>query len=435
MCGLVGNSYGAPVDDELAGIGHRGPDDAGVHTDGDLVLGHCRLAIRDLTGSRQPHRHGDTVVAYNGELWGIDDPSDTRRIAAELDDAGPAALPGLAGQFAVAFTGPHGSYLARDRYGEVTLYAERLRQGWRWASERRTLGAGARPIPAGHHLNLETGELTRWAHPPEHPEPLTRETIRRNLAAAVDRRLVADVPVALLLSGGLDSTSIVAHALEHLDDAVAYTAVYDPHADDAKAARRVAAHYGIPLVEVPVAEPGLADVARAVDTIEIPMKAQVELAVLCDPLAARIAADGFRVVLSGEAADETFGGYGNLARHATDDATWRRVRRQAVDKMARGNFVRLSKVFLRHGVEARTPYADPELVEPALAAGVDACPPGKRALVDALEGIVPDAVRRRRKQTFQGSSGLSSALAARFSSPTRVYNAEARRRFGYLPKG
>lgn len=434
MCGLVGNTYGAPVDDDLDRISHRGPDDVDAYHDGDLILGHVRLAIRDLAGSRQPYRHGDTVLTYNGELWDVDNPSDTAVFAQAIDRDGTAALPHLDGQWAAAWTGPHGSYLARDRYGEVTLYAERTRDGFRWASERRVLGPGAHPIPAGHYLDLDTGHLHRWIVD-ETWQPDPPERIRDQLAAAVQRRLVADVPVALLLSGGLDSTSIIANALPHLDVAVAYTAVYDPHADDAIAARKVAAEFDIPLVEVPVPTPTLHSIRDAVDAIEIPMKAQVEIAMLCLPLAQRIAADGFRVVLTGEAADEIYGGYGNLARNARSDDQWREVRRAAVNKMARGNFVRISKVFLRHGVEARTPYADPRLIEPALASGRADCPPGKRTLIRALDGVVPRFVQTRTKATFQGSSGISGAAAAIADSPVKLYNAEARRLYGYLPKG
>lgn len=433
MCGLAGNTYGAPVDDALALIAHRGPDDVDVAEDGDLVLGHVRLAIRDLTGSRQPYRHDTTTLTYNGELWDVDGPSDTAVFAEAVHRRGPAALADLDGQWAAAWTGPHGSYLARDRYGEVTLYVERTADGTRWSSERRALGPAAQPLPAGHYLDLDTGRLTRWV-PDRLWTPDPPDVIRDQLAAAVRRRLVSDVPVALLLSGGLDSTSIVANALPHLDRAVAYTAVHDPAAGDAVAARRVADELGVPLVEVPVSVPDLAAVRDAVDTIEIAMKSQVEIAMLCLPLARRIADDGFRVVLTGEVADEVYGGYGTLARHDDDDYTWRRVRRAAVDKLARGNFVRISKVFLRYGVEARTPYADWRLVEPALAAGVADCPPQKRALSAALDGVVPDFVRRRRKATFQGSSGMSAAAASLAASPVKLYNAEARHRFGYLPR-
>jgi asparagine synthase (glutamine-hydrolysing) len=435
MCGLVGNTYGQDVDEELEAIAHRGPDDRGVYRDGDLTLGHVRLAIRDLSGSRQPFRHGETVVTYNGELWDVEGPSDTAALAAALDEFGTEVLEDLRGQFAVAWTSPAGTFLARDRYGEVTLYVERVRAGWRWASERRVLGPGARPLPAGHVLDVSSGTLTRWARRPAVVPPVDPASVREELSAAVARRLVADVPVALLLSGGLDSSAIVANARDHLDRAVAYTAVFDPCAEDAVAARKVAQEFGIPLVEVPVSRPTLETVRRAVETIETPMKAQVEIALLCMPLAERIAADGFRVVLTGEAADEVYGGYGNLIRHSGSDSRWREVRTAAVDKMARGNFVRISKVFLRYGVEARTPFADPNLVEPALAAGRDTCPPGKRVLVDAVDGLVPDFVRHRDKATFQGSSGISAACADQFPSPIKLYNAEARKLFGVLPKG
>lgn len=166
------------------------------------------------------------------------------------------------------------------------------------------------------------------------------------------------------------------------------------------------------------------------------MKAQVEIALGCLPLARAIASDGFRVVLSGEAADEVFGGYGGMAIKAAraDDAGWQEIRQAQVEKMARGNFVRLNKVFMAAGVEARVPFMERELVERALATGKAGCPPGKGLLKAAARGLLPDRVIDQTKRTFQGGAGLDDAARV-VSAGVVEYNRIARELFNYLPRG
>lgn len=270
--------------------------------------------------------------------------------------------------------------------------------------------------------------------PAPDPEPATVLALLRE---GVRARLLSDRPVCFLLSGGLDSTLVLTLARELHPNPVAYTAVYDRKSADVVAARRVAAGLDVPLVEVPVPQPTRAAIGEAVRAIETPMKAQVEITLANLPLARAIASDGFRVVLSGEAADELFGGYGNLIRAAagTDDNGWRRLRRDQLDKMGRGNFMRVNKVFMAAGVEARLPFMHRPLVGLALAAGLLDCPPGKKLLKRAARNVVPDWVIARPKDTFQGGTGMAAAAASVVSAPVRFYNAEARRIFGYLPRG
>jgi asparagine synthase (glutamine-hydrolysing) len=189
----------------------------------------------------------------------------------------------------------------------------------------------------------------------------------------------------------------------------------------------------VPLTEVPVSAPTSADLEAAVLAIEIPSKAQTEIAALCLPLARRIAADGFKVCLSGEASDELFGGYGSMRLAAAkSDADWRQIRLEQLDKMARGNFVRCNKAFMAAGVECRLPFMERELVERVLSMSTAECPPQghKSALKRAAHGVVPPWVIARTKDTFQGSSGMADACARVIAEPTRFYNATARRAFG-----
>jgi asparagine synthase (glutamine-hydrolysing) len=197
-------------------------------------------------------------------------------------------------------------------------------------------------------------------------------------------------------------------------------------------ARLICREFGVPLEEVIVDRPTPIRLIEAATCIEIASKAQIEIAALCIPLARRISADGFKACLSGEAADELFGGYGNMCIKATslDDVGWRRLRIDQVAKMGRGNFVRCNKAFFAAGVECRLPFMEQALVESVLAMSKIECPPGKGLLKSIARGILPASLIRRRKETFQGASGLSVQAARQVANPTRFYGAEIRRCYG-----
>lgn len=449
MCGIAG-SYGAAwdVNAALDRIAHRGPDGRGVVEDSGVTHGHVRLSVIDLSSaSDQPFRYAGGVLSYNGELWnfralraeleqaglGFHTSGDTEVVAAALAHWGTEALSRLDGMFALCWTKGTLRILARDRFGKVPLYVARYAQAFSWASERKAWGkgrgAGAAPLPAGSWLDLSTGKLTRYYRAAA--RHAASGDVLSLLRDAVRKRMVSDAPLCVLCSGGLDSSLILALAREQRRDLVAYTAKHDSSATDLQAARRLCSEFNVPLVEVEVGAPSASAIEQAVHAIELQSKAQTEIAVLCLPLAARIRADGFKVALSGEAADELFGGYGNMAIAAAQPgADWRAIRLAQLDKMARGNFVRCNKAFMAHGVECRLPFMDRALVEHALELNKAACPPGKGALKRAAEGVVPGWVIRRQKETFQGSSGMAAACARAVAAPTRFYNATARQAFG-----
>lgn len=451
VCGLIGGTATRLGDPEaaLARIAHRGPDGSGWAARDGYVLGHTRLAIQDTTdAAAQPFTRGAVTLTYNGELWNAAElraaldgqwrsSGDTEALAQLLHQHGWAGLDRADGMFALAWHDDLGVWLARDRYGKVPLYAARSASGWLWASELRALPRGVRaePVAPGTAVHVGTGTVHRWASW-EPGRPATIDATRDLLAEGVARRMISDRPVCFLLSGGLDSSLVLALARDLHPAPVAYTAVYDPASEDLRAARRVAALLDVPLIEVKIPDPTPATLAEAVRVVEAPMKAQVEIAAAHLPLARAIASDGFRVALSGEGADELFGGYGNrkIAAWSADDAGYRQIKTELLAKMARGNFPRVNKVFMAAGVEGRLPFLHRPLVEMAVDAGKQENPPGKGLLKVAARGLLPDWVITRVKDTFQGGTGVSAAAARVVGSPARYYNAEARAAFGWLPR-
>lgn len=450
MCGLAGATV--PGFDVLAALDlleHRGPDARGSMEHLGVTHGHVRLAIRDPDRrSNQPFGYGDGVLSYNGELWNAGElrerlsslghefrtTGDTEVLAAALLQWGEGALRRIDGMFCFAWTSPREQILVRDRLGKLPIYYCPLpRGGCVWASERkafeRKVCERSRAIPAGFLLDLKTLQLRRYFRlsPKQNPYP---KDVPWLIERAVEKRMVSDVPICVLLSGGVDSSLITAIAAKRRPDIVAYVAYLDPESSDLKNARDTAERLKIELREVPLSDPRLQEVQEAIRVIEIPHKTGVEIAIPTIELARQIHRDGFKVVLTGEAADEIFGGYGTLMRAATDDYSWRAVRMEAMARMSRINFNRINKCFMAYSVEARMPFCDLELVETALGLGLEGCPPGKVLLRQAALKWLPAEVAGRKKEVFQGPSGVMDYLAKMFHSPVKVYNQECVNLYG-----
>ena len=451
MCGIAG---GTNISEDaiavmLDRIRHRGPDGSGIVKSGRVTHGHVRLALVDLTSaSAQPFQVGGSTLTFNGEIWNYRDlrsrlgsefktTGDTEVLASWLNACGLAGLPEVDGMFAFAWSSPDGQHwLVRDSFGKVPLYVAKHGNGFVWASERKAFPKGVRPIavPAGHAFNLSAGQWKKWYTLPQR-RLIPARSVLDSLRAGVAKRLQADAPVCCLISGGLDSSLVLALAVELGKEVIAYTAVVDSDSEDARSTRRLCSELGVRLVEVRCHMTSEA-VLAAIESIEIPSKAQVEIASLCIPLAKRIAADGFKACLSGEAADELFGGYGNFcikASSASDEQVVR-LRKEALAKMARGNFVRCNKAFMAAGVECRLPFMEQSLAEAAVQLTKRESPPGKKLLKEAARQMLPKWVIARQKDTFQGGSGASNRIASMIASPIKFYNATLKSRFGYLPK-
>lgn len=372
MCGIVGwvgDPGGRNAEERLRlmcdAIRHRGPDDVGYEVRGDRALGMRRLSIIDLAGGHQPiqNEDGSISVVFNGEIYNYRElrqelrsrghdfrtRSDTEVLVHLYEERGPDLVHQLRGMFTFALWDDRTEslLLARDRLGiKPAFYRALPGGGVAFASELKALRAGGlagsgldpraiatflalgyipdpwsayqevRKLPPGHTLVWKRGEALRiqryWAPPAEADESLDFEEagseIRRLLEESVGLRLVADVPLGAFLSGGLDSSAVVAEMARQVPRPVKTFSIgfAEPEFNEAPAAAAVSGALGTEyheLIVSPDVESLITDVALAFDE---PFADSSAIPTL---LVSRLASQHVKVVLSGDGGDELFGGY------------------------------------------------------------------------------------------------------------------------------
>ena len=368
MCGIVGMA-GVPADERILRrmadtIVHRGPDGEGYFLDGQVSLGSRRLSIIDLPGSSQPIFNEDktVVTVFNGEIYNyrplrallekkghrLKTAGDTETLVHLYEEYGEASVHLLRGMFAYAIwdSRRHRLVLVRDRLGIKPLYYTEQNGRLLFASEIKAILAvpgirraidpealdayltlqyvpapltmlqGIRKLPPGHWLVWEDGHATveqYWDvvfddEGPPVEEAAAIEELRGLLQESVELHRISDVPVGVLLSGGLDSTTVT--GLLHLsgERPSTFTVGFEPGAEygEIAEARRVAEHFDTVHHELLIG-PTLADVIpRLVWYQDEPVAdpAAVPLHFIC-----QFAARSVKVLLTGEGGDELFGGY------------------------------------------------------------------------------------------------------------------------------
>jgi asparagine synthase (glutamine-hydrolysing) len=345
---------------------HRGPDSAGELVDGPLAMAMRRLSIIDLEGGDQPigNEDGSIQAIQNGEIYNFRElgeelrrkghelrtRSDTEVLAHLYEEHGTGFAERLRGMFAVAIWDKRRRRLtiARDRYGIKPLYYRERGGRLSFASELKALlcqpdfsreidlGAleaylamnfvpapltifrEARKLPPGHLLICEDGKVRveRYAHPRpvgagevrgESTEELAEE-LRSRLRDSVRAHLIADVPVGVLLSGGVDSGTLTALATEQSDDAVKTFTVGFKEAgwSEAEPARMMAKAFGTEHHELIVEPDAVEMLPKIVEIFDEPF---ADNSALPTYLVSQLASEHVKVVLSGEGGDELFGGY------------------------------------------------------------------------------------------------------------------------------
>ncbi len=431
---------------------HRGPDDRGDLTIGQAWLGHTRLSIVDISGGHQPMtvQGGRAAIVANGEIY------NHQKLRADLDRAhpdrpvewktdsdsevalhvihrdGPAAMATFRGMYALAFTDGEGQFLlARDPVGVKPLYWARRDGTVVAASELKAFDPGLRPwveaFPPGHYWTPTEG-LVRFASavPDRVREPLERpdlsdadelEEIRQVLVTAVNARMMGDVPVGCFLSGGLDSSIIAAIAArwtKRRGQRLQTFAVGTADSPDLAAARIVAEALDTNHHEAILSpEENLDVVPEVVRSIEHFDPSLVRSAV-ANYVLSELTARHVKVVLTGEGADELFGGYEYLHDGAFDHPELLHAELvRSVEELHGLNLQRCDRVTMAHGLEARVPFLDLDVIEAVLALPPAHKVPGegrmeKDLLRRAFAGWIPDSVLWRTKEQFGDGSGAAS---------------------------
>ena len=260
----------------------------------------------------------------------------------------------------------------------------------------------------------------------------SKASVHRDIVMGSYERTVSDVPVACLLSGGIDSAITTLVASQHIPNLVTYTAVHNENSKDLKSAREVAKYLGVELREVKVKPPSVDDINDVINTIEMPYKAQVEIGYPCIQLAQRIHEDGFKVIMSGEGSDELWASYG-MSYHGIKDKGWTDYRIGLFGSQHRKNFSRCNKIFMRYGIECRLPFLNTQLVETALGLRQDLVWDGKSrpkaVLQEAFRGSLPDDIIDRKKVAFQDGMGIKSLYEDVVETPKTYYTTQYKNTF------
>ena len=445
-------------------IRHRGPDWSGIHCSGSAILAHERLSIVDPESGGQPlfSPDGKQVLAVNGEIYNhkkirerykgrydFQTGSDCEVILALYREKGVNFLEDLNGIFAFAlYDEEQDAFLiARDHIGVIPLYIGYNADGKVFvASELKALEGECEryePFLPGHYYWSKDPGMKRWykrdwmEYNNVKDNTASSDAIRKSLCAAVKRQMMSDVPYGVLLSGGLDSSVISAITESYAERRIETDsrsrawwprlhsfAVGLKGAPDLAKARLVADHIGTVHHEInyTIQEglDALRDVIYFIETYDI---TTVRASVPMYLLARVIKSMGIKMVLSGEGADEIFGGY--LYFHKAPSAE--EFHKETVRKLSKLHLydcLRANKSLSAWGVEGRVPFLDKEFLDvamrtnpkakmcsvlPASRSG-EADPKAsieKRIVREAFEDMLPEEVAWRQKEQFSDGVGYS----------------------------
>ncbi|MCM0247215.1 asparagine synthase B [Bacteroides fragilis] len=435
-------------------IRHRGPDWSGIYCGGSAILAHERLSIVDPQSGGQPLYSPDRklVLAVNGEIYNHRDiraryagryefqtGSDCEVILALYRDKGIHFLEDLNGIFAFAlYDEEKDEYLiARDPIGVIPLYIGKDSEGHIYfGSELKALEGFCdeyEPFLPGHYYHSKEGKMKRWyTRDWMDYEKVAKENgtspcrqIHDALEEAVHRQLMSDVPYGVLLSGGLDSSVISAIAKKYAAKRIETDGASDAWwpqlhsfavglkgAPDLVKAREVAEYIGTVHHEINYTlQEGLDAIRDVIYFIETYDVTTVRASTPMYLLARVIKSMGIKMVLSGEGADEIFGGY--LYFHKAPDA--RAFHEETVRKLSKLHLydcLRANKSLAAWGVEGRVPFLDKEFLDVAMRLAPEVkMAPGKviekKVVREAFESLLPVSVAWRQKEQFSDGVGYS----------------------------
>ncbi len=433
-------------------IRHRGPDWSGIYCGKNAILAHERLSIVDPESGGQPLKStdGKVTLSVNGEIYNHRElrqefageyefmtKSDCEVIIPLYQKYGVDFLEKLNGIFAfVLYDEDNDFYMAaRDPIGVIPLYMGTDNKGHRYfASELKALEGVCRaiePFLPGHIYDSRSGAVRQWykrdweSYDAVKDNPTSASSLRTALENAVKRQLMSDVPYGVLLSGGLDSSIISALAAKYAPNRIeddGRQAAYWPRlhsfavglkgAPDLAAARKVAEHIGTVHHEINyTVQEGLDAIRDVIYYLETYDVTTVRASTPMYLLARVIKSMGIKMVLSGEGADEIFGGY--LYFHKAPSA--KALHEETVRKLSKLHLydcLRANKALSAWGVEGRVPFLDKEFLDVAMRINpADKMTTGGRMekwiLRKAFEDMIPSEIAWRQKEQFSDGVGYS----------------------------
>lgn len=433
-------------------IRHRGPDWSGIYCGQSAILTHERLSIVDPQSGGQPlySPNRKQILAVNGEIYNHRDlrkryadtydfqtGSDCEIILALYRDKGIDFLEELNGIFAFALYDEERDefLLARDPIGVIPLYIGHDAEGHLYfASELKALEGQCEsyePFLPGHYYHSREGKMKRWYkrdwtdYEAVKQHPVDTDRLKEALEKAVQRQLMSDVPYGVLLSGGLDSSVISAIAKEYAARRIETDGTGDAwwpqlhsfavglkDAPDLAKAREVAQHIGTVHHEIHYTiQEGLDAIRDVIYYIETYDVTTVRASTPMYLLARVIKSMGIKMVLSGEGADEIFGGY--LYFHKAPDAkSFHEETIRKLSKLHLYDCLRANKSLSAWGVEGRVPFLDKEFLDVAMRLDpeVKRCTGKeieKRVLREAFADKLPHSVAWRQKEQFSDGVGYN----------------------------
>lgn len=460
MCGIIGvfdlkvnaADLRPQVLEMAKKLRHRGPDWSGIMVHEKAILAHERLSIVDPQSGKQPlfSKDRNLALAVNGEIYNHQPIrnhykdsyefltfSDCEVILPLYREKGTAFLDELNGIFAFALYDIENNryMIARDHMGIVPLYMGWDKHGnFYVASELKALEGICLKIqefPPGHYLSSEEGEIKRWYHrdwtdyESVKDNTTSVDILRRAMEDAVHRQLMSDVPYGVLLSGGLDSSIVSAIAKKYAARRVESNDLQDAWwpslhsfaiglkgSPDLDAARKAADHIGTIHHEVYFTiQEGLDAIRDVIYHIETYDVTTIRASTPMYLLSRVIKSMGIKMVLSGEGADEIFGGY--LYFHKAPNAkAFHEETVRKLNKLHLYDCLRANKSLAAWGVEGRVPFLDKEFMDVAMRLNPEDKRPKdgrieKWVVRKAFEDILPESIAWRQKEQFSDGVGYN----------------------------
>ncbi|MFV8392653.1 asparagine synthase B [Flavobacterium sp. LB2P6] len=397
MCGILA-IIGRGKDEQLVGelskrMSHRGPDESDLHVmEKGHILSHERLSIIDLHSGKQPIQGTKTAfMVHNGEIYNHQElrdgvlkehtfrtKSDSEVIVHLYEEFGYDFCNMLDGDWAFVVVDGDDFIAGRDPMGVKPLYYGLDERGRIYfSSEMKPIVDQCKTFstfPPGHFYTQKTGFVKYYK--PEYEDYLKADQeldlklIRETLTEATRKRLMSDVPIGVLLSGGLDSSLTTAIASRLLAESGqklhSFSIGLDADAPDAAAARKVAEYLGTMHHEIHfTVEEGIKILDKLIWHLETYDVTSVRASTPMYFLSKAIADMGIKVVLSGEGADEIFGGY-LYFRNAPSTEDFQKETIERVQKLFTADLLRADKSTMAHGLEARVPFLDKAFLDVAV---------------------------------------------------------------------